>query len=106
VKTVMETSYITAAEFREWVAAAKPGEVLLYAVGLLGPDTDRGFIAKNAGAPEAHALAGAAYTAWKHGDAHLVQRRVGPMPTNGQLGKFQYLAIRRAACGNARRATD
>jgi hypothetical protein len=101
VKTVMETSYITAAEFREWVAAAKPGEVLLYAVGLLGPDTDRGFIAKNAGAPEAHALADAAYEVWKHGDAHLVQRRVGTAPTNGGHGKFQYIAIRRTS-GNSR----
>jgi hypothetical protein len=92
VKTVMETSYITATEFREWLAAARPGEVLLYAVGLLGPDTDRGFVA---GAPEAHALADATYKAWKDGDAHLVQRRVGPMPTNGKHGAFQYIAVRR-----------
>lgn len=71
----------------------------MYAVGLLGADIDRGFIAKNAGAPEAHALADAAYEVWKHGDAHLVQRRVGTMPTNGKHGKFQYLAIRRASGG-------
>jgi hypothetical protein len=101
VKTVGSTEHITARDFREWLAAAKPGEVLVYAVGLLGADTDRGFIAKNAGAPEAHALAGAAYTAWKHGDAHLVQRRVGTIPTNGQHGKFQYIAIRRTS-GNSR----
>jgi hypothetical protein len=101
VKTVMDTSHITAREFCEWLAAAKPGEALVYAVGLLGPDTDRGFIAKNAGAPEAHALAGAAYTAWKDGDAHLVQRRVGAAPTNGRHGKFQYIAIRRTS-GNSR----
>jgi hypothetical protein len=93
----MDTSHITAREFGEWLAAAKPGEVLVYAVGLLGPDTDRGFIAKNAEAPEAHALAGAAYTAWKHGDAHLVQRRVGTAPTNGEHGKFQYIAVKRAS---------
>jgi hypothetical protein len=93
----MDTEHITATEFREWLTAAKPGEVLVYAVGLLGPDTDRGFIAKNAGAPEAHALAGAAYTAWKHGDAHLVQRRVSTVSTNGKHGKFQYLAIRRTS---------
>jgi hypothetical protein len=99
VKTVMETAYITATEFREWLAAAKPGEVLVYAVGLLGPDTDRGFIAKDADAPEAHALAEAAHTAWKHGDAHLVQRRVGTMPANGKHGKFQYIAIRRTSGG-------
>jgi hypothetical protein len=99
VKTVMDTSHITATEFREWLAAAKPGEVLMYAVGELGTDIDRGFIAKNAGAPEAHALAGAAYTAWKHGDAHLVQRRVGLMPTNGKHGAFQYIAIRRTSGG-------
>jgi hypothetical protein len=97
----MDTEHITAPEFREWLAAAKPGEVLVYAVGLLGPDTDRGFIAKNAGAPEAHALAGAAYAAWKDGDAHLVQRRVGPMSTNGTHGKFQYIAVKRAS-GNSR----
>jgi hypothetical protein len=101
VKTVMDTEHITAREFSEWLAAAKPGEVLVYAVGLLGPDTDRGFVAKDAGAPEAHALAGAAYTAWKHGDAHLVQRRVGAVPANGQHGKFQYIAIRRTS-GNSR----
>jgi hypothetical protein len=93
----MDTSYITATEFREWLAAAKPGEVLVYAVGELGTDIDLGFINKAAGAPEAHALAGAAYMAWKHGDAHLVQRRVGPMPANGKHGKFQYLAIRRTS---------
>jgi hypothetical protein len=92
----MDTEHITATEFREWLAAAKPGDVLLYATGSLGADTDAGFIAKHAGAPEAHALASAAYKAWKDGDAHFVQRRVGPMPTNGQLGKFQYLAIRRS----------
>jgi hypothetical protein len=97
VKTVMDTSHITAREFSEWLAAAKPGEVLVYAVGLLGPDTDRAFIAKDAGASEAHALADAAYTALKDGDAHLVQRRVDPMPTNGQHGKFQYIAIRRTS---------
>jgi hypothetical protein len=62
VKTVTDTAYITATEFREWLAAAKPGEVLVYAVGLLGPDTDRGFIAKDQGAPEAHALAGGVET--------------------------------------------
>jgi hypothetical protein len=95
----MDTEHITAAEFREWLAAAKPGDALVYAVGLLGPDTDRGLIAKDAGAPEARALAGAAYTAWKHGDAHLVQRRVGTATTNGQWGKFQYLAIRRTSGG-------
>jgi hypothetical protein len=95
------TEYISAAEFREWLAAAKPGEVLVYAVGSLGPDTERGFVAKDQGAPEAHALAGVAYAAWKHGDAHLVQRRVGTMPTNGKHGKFQYIAIRRTS-GNSR----
>ena len=95
MKTVMETSYIAATEFREWLAAAKPGDVLLYATGLLGPDTDRGFIAKNAGAPEAHALAGAAYAAWKHGDVYLMQHRVGAAPTNGKHGAFQYIAVRR-----------
>jgi hypothetical protein len=95
VKT-MDTEHITATEFREWLAAAKPGDVLLYATGALGPDTDLGFINKNVGAPEAHALAGAAYMAWKHGDAHLLQRRVGTVPTNGQPGKFQYIAIRRS----------
>jgi hypothetical protein len=98
VKTV-DTEHVTATEFREWLAAAKPGEVLVYAVGLLGPDTDRGFIAKNAGAPEAHALADTAHAALKHGDAHLVQRRVGPMPTDGKHGKFQYIAIRRTSGG-------
>lgn len=96
----MDTEHVTATEFREWVAAAKPGEALVYAVGLLGPDTDRGFIAKDAGAPEAHALADAAYEVWKRGDAHLVQRRVGTMPANGKHGKFQYLAIRRASGGS------
>jgi hypothetical protein len=99
VKTVTDTSYITATEFREWLAAAKPGDVLLYATGSLGTDTDRGFVAKDAGAPEAHALADAAYAAWKHGDAHLVQRRVGAAPTNGQHGKFQYIAVKRAQKG-------
>jgi hypothetical protein len=99
VKTVTETSYITAAEFREWLAAAKPGEALVCAVGLLGPDTDRGFVAKDAGAAEAHALAEATYTAWKNGDAHLLQRRVGPMPTNGKHGKFQYIVIRGTSGG-------
>jgi hypothetical protein len=97
VKTVMNTEHITATEFREWLAAAKPGDALVYAVGELGTDIDLGFIAKNAGAPEAHALAGAAYTAWKHGDAHLVQRRVGTMPTNGKHGKFQYIAVKRGS---------
>jgi hypothetical protein len=95
----MDTEYITAREFREWLAAAKPGEALVYAVGLLGPDTDRGFVSKHVGAPEAHALGDATYAAWKQGDAHLVQRRVGKMPTNGKHGKFQYLAIRRASGG-------
>jgi hypothetical protein len=94
VKTV-DTEHITATEFREWLAAAAPGDVLLYATGSLGADTDLGFINKAAGAPEAHALADATYKVWKDGDAHLLQRRVGPMPTNGQHGKFQYLAIRR-----------
>jgi hypothetical protein len=98
---VVDTEFIGATEFREWLAAAKPGEVLVYATGLLGPDTDRGFVAKDAGASEAHALADAAYTAWKHGDAHLVQRRVGTAPTNGGHGKFQYIAIRRTS-GNSR----
>jgi hypothetical protein len=93
----MDTEHITATEFREWLAAAKPGEGLVYATGALGTDIDRALIAKDAGAPEAHALADATYTAWKGGDAHLVQRRVGTMPTNGQPGKFQYLAIRRGA---------
>jgi hypothetical protein len=97
----MDTSHITTREFSEWLAAAKPGEVLVYAVGLLGPDTDRGFVAKDAGAPEAHALADAAYMAWQRGDAHLVQRRVGTAPTNGGSGKFQYIAIRRTS-GNSR----
>jgi hypothetical protein len=100
VKTV-DTEHITATEFREWLAAAKPGDVLLYATGALGPDTDRGFIAKDAGAAEAHALAGAAHAAWKDGDAHLVQRRVGTVPTNGAPGAFQYIAIRRTS-GNSR----
>jgi hypothetical protein len=98
---VMDTEYITATEFREWLATAKQGEVLVYAVGLLGPDTDRGFVAKDAGASEAHALAGAAHKAWERGDAHLVQRRIGPMPTDGTHGKFQYLAIRRKHDGGA-----
>jgi hypothetical protein len=97
----MDTEHITTREFCEWLAAAKPGEVLVYAVGLLGPDTDRGFIAKDAGAPEAHALAGAAYMAWQRGDAHLVQRRVGTASTNGGHGKFQYIAIMRTS-GNSR----
>jgi hypothetical protein len=96
VKTVMNTEYITTREFSEWLTAAKPGEALVYAVGLLGPDTDRGFVAKDAGAAEAHALADTAHAAWKHGDAHLVQRRVGTMPTNGQHGAFQYIAVKRA----------
>jgi hypothetical protein len=100
VKTV-DTEHITATEFREWLAAAKPGDVLLYATGALGTDTDRGFITKDAGAPEAHALAGVAHKAWERGDAHLVQRRVGPMPTNGKHGAFQYIAIRRTS-GNSR----
>jgi hypothetical protein len=97
VKTVMDTEHITTREFSEWLAAAKPGEALVYAVGLLGADIDRALIAKNAGAAEAHALAEAAYTAWQHGDAHLIQRRVGPMPTNGKHGRFQYIAIRRTS---------
>jgi hypothetical protein len=96
VKTVMDTSHITATEFREWLAAAKPGDVLLYATGALGTDTDLGFVAKDAGAPEAHALAGAAHKAWKDGAAHLVQRRCGTMPTNGKHGAFQYIAVKRA----------
>jgi hypothetical protein len=98
----MDTEHITTREFSEWLAAAKPGEVLVYAVGLLGPDTDRGFVAKDAGAPEAHALADTAYMAWQHGDAHLVQRRVGSMPTNGTHGKFQYIAVKRRTSGNSR----
>jgi hypothetical protein len=95
----MDTEHITTREFSEWLAAAKPGEALVYAVGLLGPDTDRALIAKDAGAPEAHALADAAYMAWQHGDAHLVQRRVGPVRTNGTHGKFQYIAVKRASGG-------
>jgi hypothetical protein len=98
VKTV-DTEHITATEFREWLAAAKPGEVLVYATGALGTDTDAGFIAKDQGAPEAHALAGAAYTAWKDGDAHLVQRRVGTMPADGKHGRFQYIAVKRVQKG-------
>jgi hypothetical protein len=97
----MDTEHITAREFREWLAAAKPGEALVYAVGELGTDTDRGFAAKDQGAPEAHALAGAAHKAWERGDAHLVQRRVGTAPANGKHGKFQYIAIRRTS-GNGR----
>jgi hypothetical protein len=100
VKTT-DIEHVTAREFSEWLATAKPGDALVYAVGELGTDIDRGFIAKNAGAPEAHALADAAYTAWKHGDAHLVQRRVGTMPANGKHGKFRYIAIRRTS-GNSR----
>ena len=96
MKTVGSTEFITAREFSGWLAAAKPGDVLLYATGALGTDTDLGFINKDAGAPEAHALAGAAYAAWKHGDVYLLQHRVGAVPTNGQPGKFQYLAIRRS----------
>jgi hypothetical protein len=99
VKTVMDTEHITTREFNEWLAAAKRGDALVYAVGLLGPDIDRALIAKEAGAAEAHALAEAAYTAWKDGDAHLVQRRVRPMPTNGRHGRFQYIAIRRTSGG-------
>jgi hypothetical protein len=101
VKTIMDTSHITAREFSEWLAAAKRGDALVYAVGLLGADIDRALIAKNAGAAEAHALAEAAHRAWKDGDAHLVQRRVGTVPTNGKHGKFQYIAIRRTS-GNSR----
>jgi hypothetical protein len=100
VKTV-DTEHITATEFREWLAAAAPGDALVYAVGLLGPDTDRGFIAKDPSASEAHALTDATHGAWKRGDAHLVQRRVGPMPTNGKPGRFQYIAVRRTS-GNSR----
>ncbi len=101
MKTIMDTEHITTREFREWLAAAKRGDALVYAVGQLGADIDRALIAKDAGAAEAHALAETAYDAWQHGDAHLVQRRVGPMPTNGRWGKFQYLAIRRTS-GNSR----
>jgi hypothetical protein len=97
VKTIMDTEHITPREFREWLATATPGGALVYAVGLLGADIDRALIAKDAGAAEAHALAEAAYTAWRDGDAHLVQRRVGPMPTNGTRGKFQCIAIRRTS---------
>ncbi len=95
MKTVMDTEHITTREFNEWLAAAKRGDALVYAVGLLGPDIDRALIAKNAGASEAHALAEAAHAAWKDGDAHLVQRRVGPMPANGKWGSFQYIAVKR-----------
>jgi hypothetical protein len=97
VKTIMDTEHVTTREFNEWLAAAKRGDALVYAVGLLGPDIDRALIAKDNGAAEAHALAETAYVAWQRGDAHLVQRRVGPMPTNGKHGKFQYIAIRRTS---------
>jgi hypothetical protein len=97
----MDTEHITTREFREWLAAAKPGDALVYAVGELGTDIDLGFINKAAGAPEAHALADTAHAAWKHGDAHLVQRRVGAVPANGKHGAFQYIAIRRTS-GNSR----
>jgi hypothetical protein len=97
VKTVMDTEHITTREFNEWLAGAKRGDALVYAVGSLGTDIDRGLIAKHAGAAEAHALAEAAHIAWQRGDAHLVQRRVGPVPTNGGHGKFQYIAIRRTS---------
>jgi hypothetical protein len=98
VKTV-DTEHITTREFSEWLTAAKPGDALLYATGELGTDIDRALIAKDAGAAEAHVLADAAHKAWKDGDAHLVQRRVGTAPTNGQCGKFQYIAVRRASGG-------
>jgi hypothetical protein len=101
VKTVMDTEHVTAREFNEWLAAAKRGDALVYACGQLGADIDLALIAKEAGAAEAHALAEAAYIAWQRGDTHLVQRRVGPMPTNGKHGKFQYIAIRRTS-GNSR----
>lgn len=74
--------YLQAQTFEQSLAAAKPGETLIYHVGSLMYDRIQGldFLA-------VAAVARAARTAYERGDCTLVQRRLG---TN----RFAYMAIK------------
>ncbi len=110
----MRTSYcefISADEFRKQLAEAEPGARIIYAVGLLAMACDKAH--NRAGEPwkELEAIRDAAKTAaggreivlvdekiWEwgpDGEVCLVQRRVGPKPTDSSLGCFEYIAIKK-----------
>jgi hypothetical protein len=75
--------HMSAREFQECLAAAKPGETFVYATGFLAVDVEQALSNKLPTAGELNHLAGLALTASNEGGAHLTQRRVGP-------GRFEY----------------
>jgi hypothetical protein len=77
--------HITAVDFKNWLAAARPGDRIVYCKGLLAASIAIAFQNKDPNAPQLNTLQ---ETTWQARDkVHLVQRRVGPKV-------FDYLAIR------------
>jgi hypothetical protein len=97
----MHLDFIPAQEFRERLTAAKPGEPITYATGLLAVAIEEARLNGDPLGEEVQALKKAAWKAMEHGDAQLAQRRIGVMPKAPLVGKFEYLAIRRTS-GNSR----
>jgi hypothetical protein len=81
------TNHITATEFREWVAAAWPGQRIAYAKGALAASIHTAFQAEHPHAQKLSALQEATWRAGAKGQVYLVQRRL-------KSGAFEYLAER------------
>jgi len=81
------TKHLTVPEFQEWMEAARPGERIAYAKGLLAASIHAAWLAEHPDAQQLSALQEATWSAGAKGHIYLVQRRLKP-------GAFEYLAQR------------
>jgi hypothetical protein len=84
----MTNTGINAQALYDWVEKAQPGEKLIYAVldGCVSPrEIDTSVLETIRRAAQLHL----------NGEVELLQRRVGPKPSNGLVGRFEYLAVKR-----------
>jgi hypothetical protein len=79
--------HLSAREFQDRLAAAKPAETFVYAIGFLVVDFHAAFLNKAPTVGELAQVAGLALAASSGGDAFLTQRRVGS-------GCFEYRATK------------
>jgi hypothetical protein len=82
----MGAKHLTAAEFREWLAAAQPGDRIVYFRGAgLSEIPSKAALQKDVNAAALGALQTAAWNA--RDKVHLVQHRIGPRA-------IEYLAMK------------
>jgi hypothetical protein len=89
--TTEGTEHLSANDLSHALAAAAPGDAIVYARGSLAFSIEEAKKSKNH--HELELVRQLAWDAQAQGRACLTQRRIGPKPAEGKCGDFEYLAV-------------